>query len=59
MNIITKHPINKLGYNFIDNNYLPKGEDEYYLRNKQNNNGIDYRKLSGSEIEILIRNGNP
>jgi len=58
MNIITKHPINKLGYNFIDNNYLPKGEDEYYLRNKQNNNGIDYRKLSGSEIEILIRNGN-
>ena len=58
MNIITKHPIDKLGYNFIDNNYLPKGEDEYYLRNKQNNNGIDYRKLSGSEIEILIRNGN-
>ena len=58
MNIITKHPINKLGYNFIAPDYIPKEEDEYYLRNKQNDNGIDYRKLSGSEIEILIRNGN-
>lgn len=58
MNIITKHPIHNLGYNFIDTAYIPKGEDEYYLRNKQNNNGIDYRRLSGFEIEILIRNGN-
>ena len=58
MNIITKHPINNLGYNFIDAAYIPKGEDEYYLRNHQNNNGIDYRRLSGFEIEILIRNGN-
>jgi hypothetical protein len=58
MNIITKHPVNNLGYNFIDPNYLPPGEDEYYLRNKQNTNGINYRKLSSSEREILIRNGN-
>ena len=58
MNIITKHPVNNLGYNFIASQYIPQGEDEYYLRNLQNNNGIDYRKLSGSEIEILIRNNN-
>ncbi len=58
MNIITKHPVNNLGYNFIDSKYLPSGEDEYYLRNKQNTNGISYRKLSSSEKEILIRNGN-
>lgn len=58
MNIITKHPINNLGYNFIDAAYIPEGEDEYYLRNQQNNNGIDYRHLTGFEIEILIRNGN-
>lgn len=58
MNIITKHPINNLGYNFIDPKYIPQGADEYYLRNQQNKNGIDYRRLSGSEIEILIRNGN-
>ena len=58
MNIITKHPIHNLGYNFIDAAHIPKGEDEYYLRNLQNNNGIDYRRLTGFEIEILIRNGN-
>ena len=58
MNIITKHPIHNLGYNFIDAAYIPKGQDEYYLRNLQNNNGIDYRRLTGFEIEILIRNGN-
>ena len=58
MNIITKHPINNLGYDFIDPKYIPNGEDEYYLRNQQNNNGIDYRRLTGFEIEILIRNGN-
>lgn len=58
MNIITKHPIDNLGYNFIDPKYIPAGEDEYYLRNQQNDHGIDYRRLSGSEIEILIRNGN-
>ena len=58
MNIITKHPINNLGYNFIDDKYLPKGKDEYYLRNQQNNSGIVYRELSHSEMEILIGNGN-
>ena len=58
MNVITKHPINDLGYQFIDPKYIPEGDDEYYLRNQQNDNSIDYRRLSGSEIEILIRNGN-
>jgi len=58
MNIITKHPVNNLGYNFVDQKYLPAGEDEYYLRNKQNKNNINYRKLSSREKEILIRNDN-
>jgi len=58
MNIITKHPVNNLGYNFIDKKYLPAGEDEYYLRNKQNKNSINYRKLSSREKEILIRSDN-
>jgi hypothetical protein len=58
MNIITKHPVNNLGYGFIAEKYLPTGMDEYYLRNLQNNNGIDYRKLTSSEKEILIRNSN-
>jgi hypothetical protein len=58
MNIITKHPVNNLGYGFIDKKYLPKGKDEYYLRNLQNKNGIHYRELSSTEREFLIRNGN-
>ncbi|HUS01964.1 MAG TPA: DUF4954 family protein [Chitinophagaceae bacterium] len=58
MNIITKHPVNNLGYGFINKKYLPKDKDEYHLRNIQNKNGIDYRRLNSSEQEILIRNGN-
>lgn len=58
MNNIIKHPITELGYDFIDKAFLPKGKDEYYLRNTQNNNGINYRQLTSSEKEILIRNGN-
>jgi hypothetical protein len=58
MNIITKHPVNNLGYGFIDKKYLPKGKDEYYLRNLQNKNGISYRELNAAEKKILISNGN-
>nr|HNH22330.1 DUF4954 family protein [Ferruginibacter sp.] len=45
-------------YNFIDKKFIPKGKDEYYLRNTQNRNGIKYRKLTAAEIETLIRNRN-
>lgn len=58
MNIIQKHPVNNLGYNFIDKKFIPKGKDEYYLRNTQNRNGIKYRKLTAAEIETLILNRN-
>jgi hypothetical protein len=58
MNQINKSPINSLGYNFIEAKYLPKGKDEYYLRNQQNKNGIHYRELTAYEIEALVRNRN-
>jgi hypothetical protein len=58
MNIITKHPVNNLGYGFINKKYLPKDKDEYYLRNIQNKNGIAYRALTDKEKETLIKNGN-
>lgn len=58
MNIIKKHPVNNLGYNFVDEKYIPKGKDEYHLRNKHNKNGIEYRKLTAQDIETLIRNRN-
>lgn len=58
MNIIKKHPVNNLGYNFVDEKYIPKGKDEYHLRNLHNKNGISYRKLTAHDIEALIRNRN-
>jgi len=58
MNEIQKIPIGSLGYNFVSPKYIPKGKDEYYLRNIQNRNGIHYRNLTPSEIEMLVRNGN-
>jgi Domain of unknown function (DUF4954) len=58
MNIIRKSPVDSLGYHFIPPEYLPKGKNEYYLRNLQNKNGINYRKLSAYEIEVLVRNRN-
>ncbi len=56
MNEIKKVAIHQLGYGFIKE--LPKGKDEYYLRNQQNRSGIQYRSLTALEIEILVRNGN-
>jgi hypothetical protein len=58
MNIIKKHPVNNLGYNFVEAKYIPKGKDEYHLRYQHNKNNIDYRKLTAQDIEALIRNRN-
>jgi hypothetical protein len=57
-NEIRRVSIESLGYEFVKPEYLPEGEDEYYLRNMQNRNGITYRKLSAYEIEVLVRNRN-
>jgi hypothetical protein len=58
MNEIKKSPISSLGYNFIDERYLPKGKDEYYLRSLQNNTVTKHRQLTAYEIEVLVRNRN-
>ena len=58
MNIIKKHPVNKLGYNFVEEKYIPAGKDEYYLRNIQNTVDTVYRKLTSHEIEVLVHNLN-
>jgi hypothetical protein len=58
MNIIKKNPVTSLGYNFIPAEDIPAGSDEYYLRNAQNKNGINYRSLTAYEIEVLVRNRN-
>jgi hypothetical protein len=58
MNEIKKSPISSLGYDFVDKQYLPKGKDEYYLRDAQNGSGIGYRQLTAYELEVLVRNRN-
>lgn len=58
MNQINKIPVSSLGYHFIPEQFLPAGEDEYYLRNGQNRNGRGHRHLSAQEIEVLVRNRN-
>ncbi|MFI5152472.1 MAG: DUF4954 family protein [Chitinophagales bacterium] len=58
MNEIRKSPLNALGYHFIPKANLPKGKNEYWLRDQENKNGIAYRQLSAFEIESLVRNRN-
>jgi len=58
MNNIIKKPIASLGYGFIPKEFIPKGKNEYHLRNLQNRSGIKYRKLTTLETEVLIRNRN-
>jgi Domain of unknown function (DUF4954) len=58
MNNIIKKPIASLGYGFIPKEFIPKGKNEYHLRNLQNRSGIKYRKLNALETEVLIRNRN-
>jgi hypothetical protein len=55
MNEINRKPLNSLGYDFIPSAYLPKGKDEYYLRNKQVKNGIHYRLTTGTTCWYQMR----
>ena len=57
-NIITKNTTEKLGYEFIKDEFLPKGKNEYYLRNQQERSGRKYRKVTKQEINILEQNKN-
>jgi hypothetical protein len=52
-------PPGSIGQGFIPPQYLPKGEDEFYLRNRQSARAPDYwRPLRQREIETLLRLGN-
>lgn len=55
--MITKKPLDSLGYSFINPEYLPKGASQNYLRDL-NIREKDYRNLTASEIEELVRNRN-
>lgn len=58
MNRIIKKQIDKLGYDFIDKQYIPEGKDEYYLRDEQFRSGKKFRKLRAHEVEVLVKNEN-
>ncbi|HVP12239.1 MAG TPA: DUF4954 family protein [Phycisphaerae bacterium] len=58
MNKIAKHPLKKLGYDFIDPQWLPDGKDEYYLRSEQQHRRYEFRRLTSSEVEVLVKNEN-
>lgn len=58
MNKISRNPIESLGYDFIPKQYIPKGKDEYWLRDIQHRNGDGFRKLKPSEIKVLEKNAN-
>lgn len=58
MNIIHKRPIDEIGYNFIEFQYIPKGKNEYHLRDIQNKNKGKFRNLNPEEKAVLVKNNN-
>ncbi|MBL7215648.1 MAG: DUF4954 family protein [Phycisphaerae bacterium] len=52
-------PEESIGYHFIPAEYIPKDQDEYYLRNLQIGTSKDaWRHLRAHEVELLVKNGN-
>ncbi|MEN9963649.1 MAG: hypothetical protein RL582_744, partial [Bacteroidota bacterium] len=58
MNLFHKRPIESLGFDFIEPKFLPKGKNEYHLRNKQRADKSLFSPLTKKQIEILIENQN-
>ncbi len=56
--MIARRPLAELGYGFVPDPFLPQGENEYYLRDRQQFKKRQYRNLSPEEIKILKENGN-
>lgn len=58
MNIIKKGPVQKIGFDFIEKKYIPKGKNEFHLRAIQQKNKSKFHALSLAQIDTLIKNGN-
>ena len=57
MGFIKRFDAQLLGYDFVNKEFLPEGKDEHYIRYQQKEkNG--FRKLTGQEVDMLVRNGN-
>jgi len=51
-------PLDSVGYHFMDEKYIPKGKDEYHLRDTQRDQNLTYRSLTAHEVEVLVKNDN-
>jgi hypothetical protein len=51
-------PIERFGRQFVPPEFLPPGQDEYYLRNQQLGKRAAWRHLLAHEIETLVKNAN-
>jgi len=52
-------PEDSIGHNFIPAEYIPDGQNEYYIRNSQLDRPLDkWRHLHAQEVELLVKNGN-
>jgi hypothetical protein len=59
MDNITVLPVENISLNFIPNEFLPAGKDEYYLRNSQTPwTNRTWRPLLPDEVEALTKNNN-
>ena len=59
MDTVSILPANSIERNFIPNEYLPDGKDEYYHRNKQTLWQKErWRHLRSDEVERLVKNNN-
>lgn len=56
--VLIVYPEN-MGKNFIPKEFLPQGENEYYIRNIQaGNTSHQWRHLSSEEVQQLVKNDN-
>ncbi|PHN08634.1 DUF4954 family protein [Flavilitoribacter nigricans] len=58
MGKISRKPLSRIGYDFILPQFLEPGQDEYHIRYRQFGPGKDFRRLTASEIEALVKNEN-
>ena len=52
-------PVNSIGKDFVEKEFIPKGKNEFYFRNLQTLWPIDrWRHLTSDEVERLVKNNN-
>ncbi len=59
MDVVSILPAEQIGKKFIPDQYLPKGKDEYYIREEQSLWPSEkWRHLTADEVERLVKNNN-